>query len=75
MRTKPLTVAVLCTAFLACKSMVPPKDVPQNPAVKHAPSQSYQKDVDDNAQKMIEEERKITRRAVPDDSLADCSSG
>ncbi|MCA1826288.1 MAG: hypothetical protein ABR567_19135 [Myxococcales bacterium] len=46
--------------FLACSSPAP-KETPQNPAVKEAPPESYQKNVDDNAKKLLEEGRKVFR--------------
>jgi len=58
MRSSPVTVcfavfAGICAA--GCKSAMPPKETPQNAAVKQAPPESYQKNTDDFAKKMIEQ--------------------
>jgi hypothetical protein len=40
---------------------IPPKDVPQKVALKQAPPESYQKNVDDNAKKMLEDGMNVFR--------------
>ena len=55
-----MRVAIVALLAAACSSPAP-KETPQNPAVKEAPAESYQKSVDDNARKMLDEGRKVFR--------------
>ena len=54
-------LALVAAAALSCGSVKPPQQTPQNVAVKQAPEESYQKTIDDNAKKMVEEGRAVFR--------------
>lgn len=53
--------AIAGISAAGCKSAMPPKETPQNPAVKQAPSESYQKNTEDFTKKMLERGRDIFR--------------
>jgi hypothetical protein len=55
------TVALALCATAACKSALPPKETPQNPAAARASGSNYQADVEEFARRQFEQGRKVFR--------------